>query len=464
MLRSKKIQLLHYPILLWAILLSTPLFGQGIKLKVTAAESAIAAQGTSCPVKVAVVNESDETIHAISYTVITNKVRSEETSVDLDGDGLGARQTGVITLPIAADEETGSLTKRLTITKVNGAANLSTENTADFTFMTVTRLEDRKAVMEEYTGLWCGFCPRGEAALNRLEDEYGGRVIGISIHGDDVLECSDYRSAQLIPNSFPKSSLNREIKGIDPYIGSEEIYYKICPVRNDLDRIISRPVEAAIELSPEWTDESRQKISTHTRVTFRLNSSKARYAIAYVLLADSVIGGSGKSGAQSNYYYHNDNWRSLLANDPYMDEYFDSENIVKYGDDYYLPSYPCMRVALAAYGIAHGVNNSLPQTIHADEEITHDYEISIGNISNAHRRLRVAALLLNYNTGVIVNAAMAEVGTDSTTPAQPTTMHATSGGTEIYTTHGMKINTLRRGLNIIRTSDGKWKKVLKTRK
>ena len=72
MLRSKKIQLLHYPILLWAILLSTPLFGQGIKLKVTAAESAIAAQGTSCPVKVAVVNESDETIHAISYTVITN--------------------------------------------------------------------------------------------------------------------------------------------------------------------------------------------------------------------------------------------------------------------------------------------------------------------------------------------------------------------------------------------------------
>ena len=40
----------------------------------------------------------------------------------------------------------------------------------------------RHSVVEEFTGTWCGNCPRGIVGMQRLEEDFGDRFIGIAIH------------------------------------------------------------------------------------------------------------------------------------------------------------------------------------------------------------------------------------------------------------------------------------------
>ena len=74
------------------------------------------------------------------------------------------------------------------------------------------------------------------------------------------------------------------------------------------------PVEAAVELAPEWTDASESQIRPNAKVTFRLNSSKARYAMGYVLIEDSMSG-TGKNWAQADYYYLDDDYAKRFQGD-----------------------------------------------------------------------------------------------------------------------------------------------------
>ena len=78
------------------------------------------------------------------------------------------------------------------------------------------------AVMEEFTGTWCGYCPRGAAYLSYYSDMYGmaegkGRFIGMAIHSDDVMEPPFFSGlSSILPTSgYPYAYLNRSVGG-DP--------------------------------------------------------------------------------------------------------------------------------------------------------------------------------------------------------------------------------------------------------
>jgi thiol-disulfide isomerase/thioredoxin len=72
--------------------------------------------------------------------------------------------------------------------------------------------------MEEYTGTWCGWCPRGIVGLQLVNETYGDRVQTIAVHYDDPMETSVYYS--LLPGSFPNATVNR---GEDTGIADEAL-------------------------------------------------------------------------------------------------------------------------------------------------------------------------------------------------------------------------------------------------
>ena len=42
--------------------------------------------------------------------------------------------------------------------------------------------QNRVAIMEEFTGIYCGYCPQGHAIVNKLMADNPGQIYGINIH------------------------------------------------------------------------------------------------------------------------------------------------------------------------------------------------------------------------------------------------------------------------------------------
>ena len=63
-------------------------------------------------------------------------------------------------IPFAADAQTKKYGKTLTITKVNGQPNTSTQNVAKGSLITISEKPVSVPVIEEFTGTWCGWLYR----------------------------------------------------------------------------------------------------------------------------------------------------------------------------------------------------------------------------------------------------------------------------------------------------------------
>ena len=61
----------------------------------------------------------------------------------------------------------------------------------------------QKALVEEFTGEWCGYCPDGAVILKGIETQYGGKVIGASIHDDQGSGASADPFAIPVPAAAP---------------------------------------------------------------------------------------------------------------------------------------------------------------------------------------------------------------------------------------------------------------------
>ncbi len=141
---------------------------------------------------------------------------------------------------------------------------------------------------EEATGLWCGWCPRGMVGMEYMEEEYGDDWIGVAVHNGDVMENSDYDDWMGTQISGYPSGLVDRGGDIDPAWATLETAFEAQ---------ISDFGVADISLYPMLMDDE---------VTVRVELNFARdygqdFRVA-VLLAEDGIEGSGQNWAQGNYY------------------------------------------------------------------------------------------------------------------------------------------------------------------
>ncbi len=102
---------------------------------------------------------------------------------------LGASLTGCSS---SDDDESGT-----------SGTTIDVEGTVESTFT-------QKVLIEDFTGAWCGWCPRVAWALEQVE-EVSEDVVGVAIHyGDDYHYSGPFsNSIQSIANSYPTAYINR---------------------------------------------------------------------------------------------------------------------------------------------------------------------------------------------------------------------------------------------------------------
>mgnify|MGYP002622887243 CR=1 FL=1 len=300
------------------------------------------------------------------------------------------------TFPVefTAPATSGTYSYDLQITKVNGQPNLAEITKATATMLTLDRTATRRSVMEEYTGTWCGWCPRGMVGMTNLERDFGDRFIGIAMHNADPMEQSIFSS--LMTGRFPSCRIDRTVE-CEPYLGTA----RGTTYASDIDfrRALETPTEADLSLFATWSDDNCTEINLSPSVTFLYSTNNASYSLTYFIVADGLTG-TGSKWNQVNF----------LPGSQYTDAdlgfFRNAANPIE-GLVY-------NHVAIAGQSVTQGDASAFGSSIVSGKEITTTTTIPLSTsvqnlIAGNQDNLRGIVLLLDTETGKVVNAAQAPV-------------------------------------------------------
>ena len=406
-----------------------PSTGQKVYVPITA---------TSVKAKLMISNYGRNTIHNFDYTLSFNENILASKHYTLPED-LNHSDGATIEIDVPPHTELSETNLIFTITKVNGDRNNATFNYATLPRVTVNKVPKRRVVVEDYTAMWCGYCPRGIALVENLANTYADDFIGIVIHSSDPLRCQDYDAKAYEDRNRPSLWMNRNRK-LAYYIAREEF---------ESER--SAGADMDVDVTAVW-DELKNNITVTPSVTFCVNKEEAPYGFTYVLTEDGM---SDPSWVQSNNFSQDTNELGISKElDKFIKAPFNVSNLVN------------NFVAIAAEGVGKPLMGHIKAPVKADQTQSHSYvfkNVSSKPIIRDKAKLKVCVLLINTQTGRIENAAKCSIA-----DAIPNSISSVSDRKETavetarYTLDGRQITAPQKGINIVKYSDGRVRKEVVT--
>jgi thiol-disulfide isomerase/thioredoxin len=159
----------------------------------------------------------------------------------------------------------------------------------------------QKALIEEFTGTWCGYCPSGAESVHNAELKYPNQVIGVGIHYRDKMETRMFAHLETILgniNSFPGATFNRKT------ISGSRVSHPGYSNRHCGDIINNTTPKLGIALETNVNSNNEVEVLSYVGI-----KEKGDYALTLYLIEDKVVG-QGYGYDQAN--YHNDD-----ANSPF---------------------------------------------------------------------------------------------------------------------------------------------------
>ncbi len=206
--------------------------------------------------------------------------------------GLNIASTDSFSTDITAGIQLASSNSNavLTVSNINGLGkdNDTTDDAISVAVNPLIPAAGKMVIAEEFTGTWCGYCPRGAVFLDYMANKYGKYFQGIAVHNNDPMSTDDYNGvSQTFIKSYPTIMTNR-MDTIDPLVVEA----------NFLKNIVIPPVGTIVNGAEYNKDSALLRVSL--TVTFNANETGA-YRMACVLAEDSVTGTS-TGYDQHNYY------------------------------------------------------------------------------------------------------------------------------------------------------------------
>lgn len=283
---------------------------------------------------------------------------------------------------------TGTESITVQLTEVDGEPDTDFSSEASCALRMVSFIPERRVVMEEYTGTWCGYCVRGLAAMEALNSRYPDNYIGIAYHRGDPMGITTAFPASI--GSLPDSYLDRT-RQTDPYFGT---YKEGFGIERDFLELVDTESPAVVGISASWQDDN---IIATSEVTF-VEAPVSNYEVAYVLLENDMYGNTA-DWLQTNYYSGEEPTEYIEE----MRQFCDAPEL--------MAGYHYNDVAVMCSNLT-GIGNSVTAEIDVPSHHTYTFEnisetcnLDGEKIVQNKDQLSVVVLLLDMNDGHIVNAA-----------------------------------------------------------
>lgn len=422
-----------------------------------------------------VTNNSAKPITQITYHFTIDGEQQPEKTLDLSSP-IESMKT--VSLPLTKKfEDEGVHTIELTVSKVNGNENVNSATSATYSVIALEKSADRVSVVEEQTGTWCGWCPRGHVALDLLNKQLGDKVVTLAGHytnsesqvdpmnilGDNITSqaeaFADYGwvamnlSSVLGGGGFPGAMFDRLIAA-DPYVGINTKKSKNGTYEFGATALVKAiqekiPSEADFSMTASWADDKNTDIKVDLTTTFNYDRfGSFPYGVAFVL-SENGMTGKGATWKQLNYY-------SKLAgvngasdfNNPDMAAWFK-------GGSYVSTTYDNVVVqAWNPIGNAAIVDKSQTDIIKG-EAIPFSATLKVNSdLIQNYDNLTLSALLVNLKSYAVVNAAKVVLG-KCAAGIEDVNSEANNNVVSRYNVNGMRINGAQKGLNIVKLANGK---------
>ena len=423
-----------------------------------------------------ITNNSAKPITQLTYSISVDGVNGAEKSLDLSSP-IESMETASIPYTTAFEDD-GLHTVELNISKVNGNTNINKQSSAEYSIIALEKSADRVSVVEEQTGTWCGWCPRGHVALDLLNKQLGDKVVTLAGHfanGESRVDpmniyqldknstqaeaLADYGfvamqlSSMLGGGGLPGAMFDRVVAA-DPYVGANTTKGKNGTYEygaTDLVNLLKEgnPSEADFSMTASWADDKNTDIKVDLTTTFNYNRfGSFPYGVAFVL-SENGMTGKGATWKQLNYY-------SKLAgvngasdfNNPDMAAWFKAGSYVSTTYDNVVVQ------AWNPFGNAAIVDKSVTDIVKG-EAIPFSTTLKVNSdLIQNYNNLTLSALLVNLNSLAVVNAAKVVLG-NCAAGIENVNSEANNNVVSRYNVNGMRINGAQKGLNIVKLANGK---------
>ena len=422
-----------------------------------------------------ITNNSAKPITQITYSISVDGENGAEKSLDLSSP-IESMETASIPYTTAFEDD-GVHTVELNISKVNGNTNINKQSSAAYSIIALEKSADRVSVVEEQTGTWCGWCPRGHVALDLLNKQLGDKVVTLAGHftngesqvdpmnilGDNITSQAEayadyglialYVSSLLGGGGLPGAMFDRVVAA-DPYVGANTTKGKNGTYEygaTDLVNLLKEenPSEADFSMTASWADDKNTDIKVDLTTTFNYNRfGSFPYGVAFVL-SENGMTGKGATWKQLNYY-------SKLAgvngasdfNNPDMAAWFKAGSYVSTTYDNVVVQ------AWNPFGNAAIVDKSVTDIVKG-EAIPFSTTLKVNSdLIQNYNNLTLSALLVNLNSLAVVNAAKVVLG-NCAAGIEDVNSEVNNNVVSRYNVNGMRINGAQKGLNIVKLANGK---------
>jgi Outer membrane protein Omp28/Secretion system C-terminal sorting domain len=274
----------------------------------------------------------------------------------------------------------------VTITATNGGADGDASNNTmnNVKHNTLSQATDKAVVIEEGTGTWCGWCPRGTVAMDYMTSTYPADFIGIAVHNGDPMTLAAYDGAAAF-SGFPGANVDRALLGVSVSQTLFEQYY---------NSRVNMGVPANISAVSSGTGAN---VTVDVTANFYTPVTGANFRLAVVISEDEVTG-TTLAYNQANYY-------SGGAQGP-MGGYEALPDPVPAAQMVY------DHVGVALLGGYDGQAGSVPATINDGTVATYSFTYTVPAASNRDD-MHAIAMLIDNNTGEIVNAKQISISTSA---------------------------------------------------
>ena len=263
----------------------------------------------------------------------------------------------------------------ITVTQVDGNPDSNpADNILNTTFSTVSQLSPKKVLIEEGTGTWCGWCPRGAVAMADMDAEFPDDFTGIAVHNSDPMVVAAYNSGSSF-SGYPQMNVDRSKRRQN---------VSTADMRNHITE--RKRIVTPAELNASGTLVGNV-LTFNASAIFRANLNNADLRFSVVLVEDDVRG-TTSGYAQRNYYAGGGNgpmggYENLPDPVPAAQMVYDHVG----------------RMLLGGYA---GQAGSIPATIQDGQVVNFEFSATIPTTMNL-AKMKAVILLLDGSNGEVVN-------------------------------------------------------------
>ncbi len=269
----------------------------------------------------------------------------------------------------------------VTVTQVNSVADANpTNNTGATVHNTVSTVAPKAVVIEEGTGTWCGWCPRGAVAMEALTTAHPTDFIGIAVHNGDPMTVTAYDGGANF-SGFPGANVDRALLGVSVSTNLFNQYYN--------DRV-TIAVPASVSVGGNVIGNS---IQVFAGAHFYTPMTGGNYRLAAVVSEDGV---TGTTSAYNQANYYSGGGQGVMGGYELLSDPVPAADMVY------------DHVGRALLGGYDGQAGSVPATIVDGTLGSATWTYTVPATSDI-AKMHIVVLLIDNNTGEIINAIQSSV-------------------------------------------------------